>query len=97
MSERTLRRKLQDEHTSFQKLLGELRMHVAIKYLRDTDLTPDEIADALGFSDAANFRRAFVRWTKETPHRFREGFARAAPRAGASRDLPHRRADPRRR
>ena len=39
MTERTLRRKLHDEETSFRKIIDELRMHVAIKYLRDTDLT----------------------------------------------------------
>ena len=71
MSPRTLRRKLQGENTSFRKLLDELRMHVAIKYLRDTDFTVDEIGYALGFGDAANFRHAFHRWTKLSPHQFR--------------------------
>ena len=46
-------------------------MTVAIKYLRDTELTIEEIADALGFSDAANFRHAFRRWTKGAPQEFR--------------------------
>jgi AraC-like DNA-binding protein len=47
-------------------------MEVAIKYLRDTDLTIDDMADVLGFSDAANFRRAFQRWTKRSPVEFRD-------------------------
>jgi len=68
---RTLRRKLHEENTSFRHLLDELRMTVAIKYLRDTELTIEEIADALGFSDAANFRHAFRRWTKAAPQEFR--------------------------
>jgi AraC-like DNA-binding protein len=71
LSSRTLRRKLEDEKTSFRALLDELRMHVAIKFLRDTDLTIEAIADALGFSDAANFRHAFRRWTKGSPQDFR--------------------------
>jgi AraC-like DNA-binding protein len=71
MSARTLRRKLREEKTSFRKLADELRMDMAIKYLRDTDLTVEDIADALGFSDAANFRHAFRRWTKAAPHEFK--------------------------
>jgi AraC-like DNA-binding protein len=71
MSARTLRRKLREENTSFRKLVDGLRMDMAIKYLRDTGLTVEEIAEALGFSDAANFRHAFRRWTKAAPHEFR--------------------------
>jgi AraC-like DNA-binding protein len=71
MSPRTLRRRLREENTSFRKLVDELRMDMAIKYLRDTNLTVEDIAEALGFSDAANFRHAFRRWTKAAPHDFR--------------------------
>ncbi|HEY3642032.1 MAG TPA: AraC family transcriptional regulator [Xanthobacteraceae bacterium] len=71
MSARTLRRKLQEESTSFRKLVDELRMDMAIRYLRDTDLTVEDLASTLGFSDAANFRHAFRRWTKAAPHQFR--------------------------
>jgi AraC-like DNA-binding protein len=71
MSARSLRRKLREEDTSFRMLVDELRKDVAIKYLRDTDLTVEDIAEALGFSDAANFRHAFRRWTKGSPHEFR--------------------------
>jgi AraC-like DNA-binding protein len=72
MSERTLRRKLREENTSFRNLADQLRMEMAIKYLRDTDLTVEAISDSLGFSDAANFRQAFRRWTKAAPHAFRD-------------------------
>ncbi len=71
MTPRTLRRRLQEENTSYRKLIDELRMHVAIKYLRDTDLTIEDIADFLGFSEAANFRHAFSRWTGQSPQEFR--------------------------
>jgi AraC-like DNA-binding protein len=71
MSPRTLRRKLEQEGTSFRKLIDELRAHAAIKYVRDTDLTIEDIAFALGFSDAAAFRHAFRRWTKSAPHEYR--------------------------
>lgn len=71
MAPRTLRRRLHDEHTSFQKVVNELRTEVAIRYLRDTDLTLEEIAAELGFSDAASFRQAFRRWTNTAPGEFR--------------------------
>ena len=73
MSSRTLRRKLEQEGTSFRELIDELRAHAAIKYVRDTDLTIEDVAYALGFSDAAAFRHAFRRWTKSAPHEYRRG------------------------
>ena len=36
MTPRTLRRKLQEENTSYRGLVEALKMRVAIKYLRDT-------------------------------------------------------------
>jgi AraC-like DNA-binding protein len=71
MTTRTLRRKLDEEGTSFRRLVDELKMEVAIKYLRDTKLTVDDIAHSLGFSEASIFRRAFRRWTSRSPREFR--------------------------
>ena len=68
---RTLRRKLQEEQTSFRDILDQLRAEVATKYLRDTKMTIDDIADALGFSETANFRHAFRRWNQTSPLEFR--------------------------
>jgi AraC-like DNA-binding protein len=70
-SVRTLRRRLADQGASYRQLTDELRRDVAIGYLRETDLTVEDIAYALGFSDAANFRQAFRRWTSATPQQFR--------------------------
>jgi AraC-like DNA-binding protein len=70
-TERTLRRQLRAQQTSFRALVDELRMQLAIKYLRDTDMTGEDIAVAIGFSDAANFRHAFRRWTRESPSEFK--------------------------
>jgi AraC-like DNA-binding protein len=72
MTTRTLRRKLREENATFRKLVDELRMQVAIKYLRPTVMTIEDITYALGFSDAANFRHAFRRWTRSTPLEFRD-------------------------
>jgi AraC-like DNA-binding protein len=72
MTTRTLRRKLGEEGTSFRRLVDELKMEVAVKYLRDTELPVDEIAYSLGFSEASIFRRAFRRWTSRSPREFRD-------------------------
>lgn len=71
MSERNLRRQLQEEGTSFRALADELRAHLAIRYLRETDLTIEDIAFSLGFSDASSFRHAFRRWTNAAPLEYR--------------------------
>ena len=34
-------------------------------------MTNEDIASRLGYSDAANFRHAFTRWTGECPSEFR--------------------------
>jgi AraC-like DNA-binding protein len=66
-NERSLRRQLRQQGFSFRGLRDELRTQIALKYLRNTTLANEDIALALGFSDAANFRRAFHRWTKKAP------------------------------
>jgi AraC-like DNA-binding protein len=71
MSVRTLRRRLAEQGASYRQLSDELRRDVAINYLRETQMTVEEIAYALGFSDPANFRQAFRRWTSATPQQFR--------------------------
>ncbi|WP_246801709.1 AraC family transcriptional regulator [Bradyrhizobium genosp. L] len=67
MNERSLRRQLRQQGFSFRGLRDELRTQIALKYLRSTALANEDIALALGFSDAANFRRAFHRWTNKSP------------------------------
>ena len=71
MNERMLRRKLDAEKTSYRQILADVRMRQAIEYLRKTPMTNEEIATRLGYSDAANFRHAFTRWTHKTPSDFR--------------------------
>lgn len=72
MSERTLRRRLTEEGTSYRDLLDEVRSHLAREYLRDTPLNIADIASLLGFEDVANFRRAFRRWEGFAPQQYRE-------------------------
>ncbi len=71
VSDRSLRRQLREQGISFRGLLDEFRMQIALRYLRTTKLANEDIALALGFSDAANFRRAFRRWTNKSPSEIR--------------------------
>lgn len=71
MTSRTLRRKLEAEGSSYSNLLASVRHALAVDYLNSTLLGIEDIAAALGFSDAASFRHAFKRWTGKTPNEYR--------------------------
>lgn len=78
MSERTLRRRLEDEGTSFQKLVNETREELAKDYLASSSFTINEISCRLGYNDPSNFGNAFKRWTGFSPSRFRNQLTREA-------------------
>lgn len=71
MSERSLRRQLAEEGTTYREIeyleLGSSAEHL----LRDKQLTVQETAYTLGFSDVTTFHRAFKRWKGVTPSTFR--------------------------
>ncbi len=71
VNERTLRRNLAKENTSFQALLDDVRQRFAEDCLYTTTLTVQEIAELVGYTEASNFRRAFYRWTSRTPDNYR--------------------------
>ena len=73
ITSRTLRRRLQAEGTSYLAVLADVRCTLAKQYLRTTRMNTEDIAEALGFSEAANFRHAFRRWTGRRPGEFRPG------------------------
>jgi AraC-like DNA-binding protein len=67
MSERTLRRGLSAEGTSFRDLLDGLRLEQAVELLASRRCSIAEVAYLLGFSEVSAFHRAFKRWTGRTP------------------------------
>jgi AraC-like DNA-binding protein len=67
MTPRTLHRHLVREGTSFRQVLEDVRHTLALEHLQTGQLTIAEIACALGYTDLANFRRAFRRWEGEAP------------------------------
>ncbi|WP_372995320.1 AraC family transcriptional regulator [Marinobacter sp.] len=71
VSTRTLRRQLAAEGVRFQQLQDSLRHRRALGLLRRNELTIDEIADALGYSDPSNFGRAFRKWEGLAPSAWR--------------------------
>jgi AraC-like DNA-binding protein len=71
MTSRTLSRKLAAEGTTFSDLLARVRHALALDYLRTTRLSMEDIAAALGFSDANSFRQAFRRWSGKSPTEYR--------------------------
>jgi AraC-like DNA-binding protein len=70
MSPRTLQRQLAQEDKSFSSVVDEMRQHKATAMLRKREMSLDSIAEKLGYTDTANFTRAFKRWTGTTPKRF---------------------------
>ena len=75
-SERTLRRRLRELDVSYQSLVDRIRYESALELLRHTRMPLQGVAEATGFSDVRNFRRAFRRWSGVLPTALR-----AAPRA----------------
>lgn len=71
MTDRTLRRRLDDEGTSFSVIANQVQAGVAMQHLTHTQVSVDQIASIAGFSDPANFRRAFIRWTTMSPAQYR--------------------------
>ena len=63
VSKRTLQRKLTEEDTSFQKQLNGTREILAKHYIRNTDMSSDDIAFLLGYQELNSFLRAFNVWT----------------------------------
>lgn len=71
LSTRTLARRLRAAGTSYAELLQRVQSERAMNYLRHTRAPVAEVAERMGYSDAAAFTRAFQAWTGTTPARWR--------------------------
>ena len=67
LSERTLRRRLQESGVTFNDLVSRVRRDLADDWLQRTDFNVKHISYLLGYSDAAAFSRAYKRWTGRSP------------------------------
>ncbi len=72
MTERTIRRKLTMEGTSYKDILCEIRKHHALELIRTTDFSMAKISELLCYSDVASFHHAFKVWTGTTPASYRK-------------------------
>jgi len=72
VSTRTLKRKLASSGTSYGALLDEARLARGERLLQSDKRSIDEVAALVGYSDVANFTRAFRRWTGTTPAAYRK-------------------------
>ena len=85
LSHRTLARRLADEGLSFSRILHELKLDLATRYLRE-GLSVSRIAWLLGYHEVSAFTHAFKRWTGKSPRQLqRQDDAGAIDLGGARR------------
>jgi AraC-like DNA-binding protein len=66
LSHRTLARRLANEGLSFSRILHELKLDLATRYLQE-GLSVSRIAWLLGYREVSAFTHAFKRWTGKSP------------------------------
>ena len=72
MSVSTMRRRLTEENTSYQKIKDECRKEAAITYMNAPQLSINDIASLMGFDEPSAFFRSFKKWTGMTPGEYRK-------------------------
>jgi len=82
-SDRTLKRRLREEGTSFRAISQSVRHAKAERLIAEGRMTMTEIAAELGFADLSSFSQAFKRWSGAAP-----AARRAAARAQPAGHLP---------
>jgi len=71
MSVRTLRRRLKDLDTTYQRFKDELRQEHATRWLNQPELKVNAVSALLGFDEPSAFHRSFKKWTGMTPGEYR--------------------------
>ncbi|HEX3480271.1 MAG TPA: AraC family transcriptional regulator [Kofleriaceae bacterium] len=71
MSVRTLQRRLKDRGLEYHGLLDTVRQRLATELLANRLIPIQDICYRLGFSEPSAFRRAFKRWTGQSPSAYR--------------------------
>ncbi|BBB31085.1 AraC family transcriptional regulator [Neptunomonas japonica] len=72
MSVSTLRRRLLEEGTSYQKIKDDCRKEGAINYMNSPQLSINDVASLMGFDEPSAFFRSFKKWTQMTPGEYRK-------------------------
>ncbi|WP_148863686.1 AraC family transcriptional regulator [Marinobacter fonticola] len=76
MSARSLRHHLASAGTTFREIRNGIRRIYATRYLTETTVALEVIAEKMGFSDQASFTRAYRSWTGHTPGEIRRHHSR---------------------
>lgn len=78
MASRTLQTKLRSIGTSFKAIKDAVRSDLAMKYLIQSRLKVDDIADVLGYADSTSLSRSFRRWNAESIRKSRADHLKGA-------------------
>ncbi len=73
MSVRTFQRRLNQNGLAYRDIVDKVRHRRARALIEETELSLTDIAHCLGYSDQANFTRAFTRWAGRAPSSLRCG------------------------
>ncbi|MEM7273751.1 MAG: AraC family transcriptional regulator ligand-binding domain-containing protein [Actinomycetota bacterium] len=71
VNERTLRRRLADEGTTFRQVYADTRLSIARELLETAGLPVEAVARRVGYAEPASFVRSFAKHYGETPGRVR--------------------------
>ena len=71
MSVSSLKRRLKQENTTFQKLTEDIKRELSKSMLRDKGLSLEEVSFLLGYSEYSSFFRAFKKWHYTTPAKYK--------------------------
>ena len=71
VSPRTLRRRLQEGETSYKRILDDVRVKLANRYLSTTELSIGDISELLGYIDQNSFSHAYKQLTGMPPTKYR--------------------------
>ena len=66
-----LRRRLEEEGSSYRLEMSARRRDLALAQLADRGRSIQAVAQSLGFAEASAFHRAFRQWTGESPGHYR--------------------------
>jgi AraC-like DNA-binding protein len=79
MSERTLKRRLRDDDTTFKEVRDRVRVETAQALLSNRALKVEAVARSVGFAETASFSKAFARWAGCSPMGYRARLAARKP------------------
>jgi len=72
MSPQVVRRRLEEEGASYQKIKDTVRVERIKELLINPDLPMPEVSERSGFTEVASLNRAFKKWTGLTPAQYRK-------------------------